>query len=86
MTGTTGTTERGESPPIAAVAPVVFGVVLSLTAFAYFVTVNAIDWVTVTVLAYPVQAVAPFVVISGAILTIPIIIPTVLVTMKATAK
>lgn len=84
MTGTTRTEKRDRSPPIAAVLPVAFGVVLALTVLAYFVTVNTIDWVTVTVLAYPVQAVAPFVVISGAILTIPIVVPTVLVAVKAT--
>lgn len=84
MTGETATGDRNRSPPVAAVVSAVFGVILTLTALAYFVTVNTIDWVTVTVLGYPAHAVAPFVVISGAILTIPIIIPTVLVSMKAT--
>ncbi|WP_049890421.1 hypothetical protein [Natronorubrum sulfidifaciens] len=59
-----------------------FGVILLLSAVAYAVTVNIVNWVTVDFLAYPVHAVAPFVVISGAILTIPIIIPTVLVSVK----
>jgi hypothetical protein len=37
----------------------------------------------VTHLAYPADEVAPFVVITGAILTIPIMIPTALVTMRS---
>ncbi|SIS17134.1 hypothetical protein [Natronorubrum thiooxidans] len=59
-----------------------FSVILLLSAVAYSVTANVVNWVTVDYLAYPVHEVAPFVVISGAILTIPIIIPTVLVSVK----
>ncbi|MDQ2052058.1 hypothetical protein RBH26_16395 [Natronolimnohabitans sp. A-GB9] len=59
-----------------------FGVVVLLAAVSYSVIVNVVNWITIDVLMYPVQPVAPFVVISGAILTIPILIPTVLVSVK----
>jgi hypothetical protein len=59
-----------------------FSVVLLLAAVAYSVMANVVNWVAVDVLTYPVQGVAPFVVISGAILTIPILIPTVLITVQ----
>ncbi|WP_142859698.1 hypothetical protein [Salinigranum halophilum] len=59
-----------------------FSVIVLLAAVAYAAMVNVVDWVTVDVLAYPVGGVAPFVVITGAILTIPIVVPTVLVTVK----
>jgi len=59
-----------------------FSVVLLLAAVAYSVMANVVNWVAVDVLTYSVQGVAPFVVISGAILTIPILIPTVLVTVQ----
>ncbi len=57
-------------------------VIVLLAAVSYSVTVNVVNWMTVDVLTYPVRSVAPFVVISGAILTIPVVIPTVLVSMK----
>ena len=59
-----------------------FSVIVLLAAVAYSVVVNVVDWVTVGWLAYPAADVAPFVVITGAILTIPIVIPTVLVSLK----
>ena len=59
-----------------------FSVIVLLAAIAYSVIVNVVDWVTVGWLAYPAAEVAPFVVITGAILTIPIVIPTVLVSLK----
>ncbi len=59
-----------------------FSVIVLLAAVAYAVIVNVVDWVTVGVLTYPVAEVAPFVVITGAILTIPIVIPTVFVSLK----
>lgn len=59
-----------------------FSVIVLLAAIAYAVIVNVVDWVTVGWLAYPATEVAPFVVITGAILTIPIVIPTVLVSLK----
>jgi len=43
---------------------------------------HVVDWVTVGMLAYPAAGIAPFAVITGAILTIPIVIPTVLVSLK----
>jgi len=59
-----------------------FSVIVLLAAIAYAVIVNVVDWVAVGLLAYPVSGVAPFVVITGAILTIPIVIPTVFVSLK----
>ncbi|WP_049986923.1 hypothetical protein [Halobellus rufus] len=56
----------------------VFGLLVMFAGVAYVVMVNVVNWVTIGMLTYPVDGVAPFVVISGAILTIPILIPTVL--------
>ncbi|MFD1586491.1 hypothetical protein ACFR9U_05825 [Halorientalis brevis] len=67
---------------VAGVMASAFGLIVVLAAVAYSVMVNVVNWVTVDVLTYPVEGVAPFVVISGAILTIPILIPTVLITAK----
>ncbi len=60
----------------------VFGVMLTLVAVAYSVSVTVVDQLTIGVLAYPVDSAAPFVVITGAILAIPIVVPTVFVTLK----
>jgi len=60
----------------------VFGGILLLAAIAYSVMLHVVDWVTVGMLAYPAAGIAPFAVITGAILTIPIVIPTVLVSLK----
>lgn len=49
----------------------VFSVIVVLAAVSYAVMVSVVDWVTVGVLAYPGGGVAPFVVITGAILTVP---------------
>ena len=73
------------SPSLPGVAGVVTGsftVIVLLAVVAYSVMANVVNWVAVEVLTYPVQGVAPFVVISGAILTIPILIPTVLVSVQ----
>ncbi|MFC4540996.1 hypothetical protein ACFO5R_03515 [Halosolutus amylolyticus] len=67
---------------IAGVVTGVFSALVLLAAASYSVIVSVVNWVTVGFLAYPVSGVAPFVVISGAILTMPIVIPTVLVTVK----
>ena len=67
---------------VAGVVVSVFSLIVLLAAVAYSVMVNVVDWVTVGVLAYPVAGIAPFVVISGAILTIPILIPTALITAR----
>jgi len=60
----------------------VFGGIVLLAAVAYAVMLHVVDWVTVDMLAYPAAGIAPFAVITGAILTIPIVIPTVLVSLK----
>ena len=60
----------------------VFSVILVLAAVSYAAMVSVVNWVTVDVLAYPVGGVAPFVVITGAILTIPVVVPTVLVSVR----
>ena len=65
---------------VAGVMARAFGLILVFAAVAYTVMVNVVDWVTVDVLSYPLEGDAPFVVITGAILTIPILIPTVLLT------
>ncbi len=83
MTAETAETADREGPPVAAVVTVAFATIVTLTLSAYFLAVNLIDWATVTHLAYPADEVAPFVVITGAILTIPIMIPTALVTMRS---
>jgi len=81
-----GSTETETGPQLggrtAGVVAGTFGVIVLLAAVAYAVIVNVVDWVTVGWLAYPAAEVAPFVVITGAILTIPIVIPTVLVSLK----
>ncbi|MDZ7850115.1 MAG: hypothetical protein U5K70_04625 [Halodesulfurarchaeum sp.] len=43
-----------------------------------------VDWAAVDLLAYPANGVAPFAVISAAILTVAIIVPTALVTVNKT--
>lgn len=77
-------TETGGVPAgrVAGVVLGAFSVFVSLAAVAYSVIVNVVDWVIVDFLTYPLEGVAPFVVITGAILTIPIVIPTVLITSK----
>jgi hypothetical protein len=67
---------------VAGVVVVTFSLLLLLAAVAYSVMVNVVNWAAVGVLAYPVAGIAPFVVISGAILTIPILIPTALITAR----
>ena len=67
---------------VVGVVTVTFSAILLLAAVTYSVTVNVVDWVTVDVLTYPVEGIAPFVVISGAILTIPVLLPTVLVSVR----
>ena len=65
---------------VVGVVTVVFGTIVLLAAIAYLSMAHVVNWVTVELLNYPVADIAPFVVISGAILTIPILIPTALVT------
>jgi len=65
---------------VASVVAGVFGTIVVLAAIAYLSMAHVVNWVTVGLLNYPVGDIAPFVVISGAILTIPILIPTALVT------
>ena len=72
----------GSSRRLTRIIPVTFGVIVALTAISYVVMLNVVDWVAIEVLSYPLQSIAPFVIITGAILTIPIIVPTVLVSMK----
>jgi len=64
---------------VAGVVTGVFTTIVVLAVVAYLSMVHVVDWVTVGLLGYPVVAVAPFVVITGAILTIPILIPTALI-------
>jgi len=64
---------------VAGVVTGVFTTIVGLAAVAYLSMAHVVDWVTVGLLGYPTAAVAPFVVITGAILTIPILIPTALV-------
>ena len=73
------------SPPLAGVVVGAFGVVVLLAAIAYTVILAVVDWAAVDLLAYPANAIAPFAVISGAILTIAIIVPTALITVNKTA-
>ena len=73
------------SPPLAGVVVGAFSAVVLLAAIAYTVILGVVNWAAVDLLAYPVNAVAPFVVISGAILTIAIIVPTALITVNKTA-
>ncbi len=80
MSGESSASEGG--PNAALVVGVVFSAIVTLTVVAYSVTVSAVDLLAVDLLAYPVAGVAPFVVITGAILTIPIMIPTALISMK----
>lgn len=92
MSGETATadnrTDRDErdsgdnGPNVGVVGGVVFTAVTLLAAVAYTVMLNIVDWVAVSVLSYPVAGIAPFAVITGAILTIPIVVPTVLVTAR----
>jgi len=73
------------SPPLAGVVVGAFTVVVLLAAIAYTVILSVVNWAAVDLLAYPVHTVAPFAVISGAILTVAIIVPTALVTVNKTA-
>ena len=80
--GTKEETEGNSIQRVVGVVTVTFSAILFLAAVSYSVTVNVVDWVTVDVLTYPVEGIAPFVVISGAILTIPVLLPTVLVSVR----
>ena len=60
----------------------VFGLIATLAVVAYTIAITLVDWVAISVLSYPVAGVAPFIVITAAILTIPIIVPTVFVSAK----
>ncbi|ERG89951.1 MAG: hypothetical protein J07HX5_02124 [halophilic archaeon J07HX5] len=83
MSGEKATVDDGDNGPnIGVVAGVAFTAITLLAAIAYTVMLNLVDWVAVGVLSYPVAGVAPFAVITGAILTIPIVVPTVLVTAR----
>jgi hypothetical protein len=73
------------APPLPAVVVGAFSVVVLLTAIAYTVILSVVDWAAVDLLAYPANPVAPFAVISGAILTIAIIVPTALITVSKTS-
>ncbi|MFD1597740.1 hypothetical protein [Halobellus rarus] len=79
-----GNTEAGgvSGGRIAGIVTGSFSVVVLLAAVSYAVMVSVVNWVTVGLLSYPVGGVAPFVVITGAILTIPIVVPTVLVSVR----
>ena len=82
---TTDQHSADSSPPLLGVVVGAFSVIVLLAAIAYTVTLSVVNWAAVSMLAYPVNAVAPFAVISGAILTIAVIIPTALVTVNKTA-
>lgn len=74
--------DGGSPRRLARVIPVAFAVIVILTAISYVVMLNVVNWVAIDMLSYPLQGVSPFVVITGAILTIPIVVPTVFVSMK----
>lgn len=59
-----------------------FSIIATLAAFAYIIAITVVDWIAIDILAYPTAGAAPFVVITGAILTIPIVVPTVFVSVK----
>jgi len=61
----------------------VFTTIVGLGVVAYLSMAHVVDWVTVGLLGYPMVEVAPFAVITGPILTIPILIPTALVVNSA---
>lgn len=73
----------GRSP--LAVAVPVFAVVVTFAAVAYGLLVSVVD-LAVGALAYPVAPTAPFVVITGAILTIPVLAVTTLVTTRVAGE
>jgi len=75
---------NSSSPPLVGVVLGAFSVVVLLAAVAYTIILSVVNWAAVSLLAYPVSAVAPFAVISGAILTIAIIVPTALITVNKT--
>lgn len=76
-----GGTADGTRSPLAVAVPV-FAVVAAFAAVAYTLLASVVDLVTVELLAYPVATTAPFVVITGAILTIPVLAVTTLVTTR----
>lgn len=78
-------TATDSSPPLAGVVVGAFSVVALLASVAYTIALGVIDWVAFDLLTYPADAVAPFAVISGAILTIAVIVPTALITVNKTA-
>ncbi|MDB9252448.1 hypothetical protein [Halorubrum ezzemoulense] len=82
MSGNPASNGAADGPNAAVVVGVVFSAIVVLTVIAYTVTVTTVNLLAVDLLAYPVGGVAPFVVITGAILTIPIMIPTTLISMK----
>jgi|APHM01.1.fsa_nt_gi hypothetical protein len=83
MTSDESDTEIDESSPnLAVVTTVVFATVTLLAGTAYVVMFNIVNWVALDLLSYSADGAEPFVIITGAILTIPIVIPTVLVAVR----
>lgn len=57
-----------------------FVAVVLLTAIAYAVMMHVVDWIAVESLSYPTQAIAPFVVVATALVTLAIVVTTALIT------
>ena len=72
----------GSRPNLAVVVAVVFATVTLLAATAYVVLFNVVNWVALGLLSYSADGAEPFIIITGAILTIPVVLPTVLVAAR----
>lgn len=55
---------------------------ISRTTVAYTSILYILDWVTIGLLAYHIRGAARFVVSTGSILTIRVVVPTALISMK----
>lgn len=75
-------TPSESGPPLPVIVAVVFSTITVLAGLAYLAMFSVVDWVVFDAVSYSVDGAEPFVIITGAILTIPIVVPTVLVAAR----
>lgn len=85
MSQESATQTPGESgPPLPVIVAVAFTTITVLAGLGYLTMFSVVDWIVFDVVSYSVDGTEPFVIITGAILTVPIVIPTVLVAARMT--
>ena len=83
MSQESATQTAGESsPPLPVIVAVAFTTIVALAGVAYLTMFSVVDWVVFDAVSYSADGAEPFVIITGAILTVPIVIPTVLIAAR----